>query len=169
MEEVRKVREFMIPLSEYPTVYENATIKDAILTLKNYLAVGKQYRSLLVFSQTRKVEGEEMLVGILTIRDILNAIKKNKMLYDNTELFTMSWTFFYRKEPLKELAITRVSQVIRPLVDAFVQADDRVGKAVELMMTKNVNIVPVFEGKRAVGILRAIDLLDLLASMIRDV
>ncbi|WP_027718295.1 CBS domain-containing protein [Desulfovirgula thermocuniculi] len=166
MPENRKVAELMVPLAEYPVVYETDTLKEAILTLRNYRAAGHHHRSVLVFSRTKKVQGEEMLVGILTTRDILNAIKKNKMLYDNTELFTMSWAFFYRREPLEELTITRVGQAIRPLVDAYVQADDTVTRAIELMMTKNVNILPVFEGKKAVGIIRAIDLLDYIADML---
>ncbi|RKO65559.1 CBS domain-containing protein [Desulfofundulus salinus] len=166
MSETRKVRELMVPLSEYPVVYETDTLKDAIKVLRNYRAAGHEHRSLLVFSKTRKVGDEEQLVGILTTRDILNAIKKNRMLYDNTELFTMSWAFFYRKEPLNELTVTRVGQAIRPLVDAYVQADDIVTRAIELMLTKNVNILPVFEGKKAVGIIRAIDLLDYIAGML---
>ncbi|MDQ0284965.1 CBS domain-containing protein [Desulfofundulus luciae] len=166
MPETKKVGEIMVPLSEYPVVYETDTLKDAIKVLRNYRAAGHEHRSLLVFSKTRKVGNEEQLVGILTTRDILNAIKKNRMLYDNTELFTMSWAFFYRREPLNELTVTRVGQAIRPLVDAYVQADDTVTRAIELMMTKNVNILPVFEGKKAVGIIRAIDLLDYIAGML---
>ncbi|SHI69550.1 CBS domain-containing protein [Desulfofundulus thermosubterraneus] len=166
MPETKKVGEIMVPLSEYPVVYETDTLKDAIKVLRNYRAAGHEHRSLLVFSKTKKVGDEERLVGILTTRDILNAIKKNRMLYDNTELFTMSWAFFYRREPLNELTVTRVGQAIRPLVDAYVQADDTVTRAIELMMTKNVNILPVFEGKKAVGIIRAIDLLDYIAGML---
>jgi CBS domain-containing protein len=41
-----------------------------------------------------------------------------------------------------------------------------VTKAIELMMTKNVNILPVFEGKKAVGLIRALDLLDYIGDMI---
>lgn len=166
MPETKKVRELMVPLSEYPLVYETDTLKDAIKVLRNYRAAGHEHRSLLVFSKTKKVGNEEQLVGILTTRDILKAIKKNRMLYDNTELFTMSWAFFYRKEPLNELTVTRVGQAIRPLVDAYVQADDTVTRAIELMMTKNVNILPVFEGQKAVGIIRAIDILDYIGEML---
>ncbi|MGB9803551.1 cyclic nucleotide-binding/CBS domain-containing protein [Desulfofundulus sp.] len=166
MPETKKVRELMVPLSEYPVVYETDTLKEAIRVLRDYRAAGHEHRSLLVFSREKKVGNEERLVGILTTRDILNAIKKNRMLYDNTELFTMSWAFFYRREPLSELTVTRVGQAIRPLVDAYLQADDTVTRAVELMMTKNVNLLPVFEGKKAVGIIRAIDILDYISSML---
>ncbi|MBE3587210.1 MAG: CBS domain-containing protein [Thermoanaerobacteraceae bacterium] len=166
MPDTKKVRELMIPLSEYPAVYETDTLKEAIKVLREYRAAGHSHRSLLVFSRTKKVMGEEMLVGILTTRDILNAIKKNKMIYDGSELFTMSWAMFYHRGSLEKLTIIKVGQAIRPLVDAYVQVDDTVTRAIELMMTKNVNILPVFAGKKAVGIIRAIDLLDYMAEML---
>jgi len=59
-----------------------------------------------------------------------------------------------------------VGKVVRPLVKAFIQADDDVTRAIELMMTKNVNVLPVFEGKKAVGVLRALDLLDYIGEML---
>ncbi len=165
MPETKKVGELMVPLREYPVVYDSDTLKDAIKVLRNYRAAGHEHRSLLVFSKT-KVDNEEQLVGILTTRDILKAIKTNRLLYDNTELFNMSWAFFYRKDPLNELTVTKVGQAIRPLVDACVQAGDTVVRAIELMMTKNVNLLPVFEGRKAVGVIRAIDLLDYIADML---
>lgn len=166
MPETKKVRELMLPISEYPVVYDTDTLKDAIKTLKNYLAEGKEHRSLMVFSKTRKIGGEDELVGILTVRDILNTMKRNKMCYENTELFTLSWAFFYHKDPVRECTVTDVGRVVRPLVKAFIQADETVTRAIELMMTKNVNILPVFEGKKAVGVIRALDLLDYIGDMI---
>jgi len=166
MPDMKKVRELMLPLSDYPVVYDTDTLQDAIKALKNYLAEGKEHRSLAVFSNSKKVAGEEELVGILTVRDILNAIKRNRMCYENTELFTLSWAFFYHRDPVKECTVTSVGKVVRPLVKAFVQADDTVTRAIELMMTKNVNILPVFEGKKAAGVVRALDLLDYIGEML---
>lgn len=166
MPETKKVKELMVSLAGYPVIHDDGTVRDAIKVLKNYLAEGKEHRSILVFSKNKKVQGEEELVGILTVRDIFNAIKRNKSCYDNTELFAMSWAYFYRKDPLNECIITKVGQITRPLVKAFLQSDEDVTKAIELMMTKNINLVPVFEGKKAVGIVRAIDILDYIAEML---
>jgi CBS domain-containing protein len=149
--ETKKVGELMLPLGEYPEVYDSDTLKDAIKVLRNYRAAGHEHRSLLVFSKT-KVDNEEQLVGILTTRDILKAIKTNRLLYDNTELFTMSWAFFYRKDPLNELTVTKVGQAIRPLVDACVQAGDTVVRAIELRMTKNVNCCPFLREEKLWGL-----------------
>lgn len=166
MPESKKVRELMVPLSDYPVVYDTDSLQVAIKTLKGYLADGKEHRSLVVLSRSKKVAGEEELVGILTVRDILNAIKRNKMCYDNTELYALSWAYFYHRDPVKECTVTDVGKVVRPLVKAFVHVDDQVTRAIELMMTKNVNVLPVFEGKKAVGVLRALDLLDYIGEML---
>lgn len=78
----------------------------------------------------------------------------------------MSWAFFYHKTPLEQYTVTRVGQAARPLVKAFLQDNDTVTRAIELMMTQNVNLIPVFRDKKAVGILRALDLLDYIGDML---
>lgn len=166
MPETKAVRELMLPITDYPLVYEDDTLKDAIKVLKFHMAEGKEHRSLLVFSRTKKVGNEEQLVAILTVRDILNTIKRNRMLYENTELFTMSWAFFYHKTPLEHYTVTKVGQSARPLVKAFLQDEDSVTRAIELMMTQNVNLIPVFKDKKAVGIIRALDILDYIGDML---
>ncbi|GBF34552.1 CBS domain containing protein [Desulfocucumis palustris] len=166
MPETKIVKDLMVPISEYPVVYEDLSLKEAIIILKNHLSRGKEHRSLMVFSKDKKVGGEERLVSILTVRDILNTIKRNRMIYENTELYTMSWAFFYHKTPLEQYTITRVGQAARPLVKAFLQDNDTVTRAIELMMTQNVNLIPVFRDKKAVGILRALDILDYIGDML---
>lgn len=167
MPEKKKVGELMVSLAEYPFVYETDSLKDAVKVLKGYLDEGKSHRSLLVFSKTKKVAGEEELVGILTVRDILNTIKKNRKCPGKADLF-MSWALFYRKDVLDECLVTTVGQAIRPLVKAFVQVDDSITKAIELMMNNNVNLLPVFENKKAVGIIRALDILDYIGILIES-
>lgn len=77
MSEVKKVKEFIVPIDEYPVVYESHDIKIAIKVLHLYLTKGKgQHRSILVFRKNRTSSGyEDELVGILTLRDILNVVK----------------------------------------------------------------------------------------------
>ncbi|MCL6560205.1 MAG: CBS domain-containing protein [Firmicutes bacterium] len=143
MPETKKVKELMIPLTDYPKVYDDDNLKEAIKTLKNYLANGKEHRSLMVFSRKKKVGNEEELVGILTVRDILNAMKRNRMCYENTELFTLSWAYFYHKDPVAECTVTKVGKAIRPLVKAYVQAEDTVTRAIELMMRSPERRLPL--------------------------
>ncbi len=163
MPETKKVKALMVPISEYPVVYDTDILKDAIKVLKAYRVDGKEHRSMLVF----KREGtEEKLTGILTVRDILNTIKGKTMGYDRDELFTMSWSRFYGKATLNTSVTTKVGDAIRPLVTEFVQIEQDVSDAIRIMMTKGINILPVFEGKKPVGIIRAIDILDYVGELL---
>lgn len=161
----KKIKELMIPLDEYPKVYDDDSLRDAISSLKAFRTGDNRHRSVLVFSRTKKVNNEEKLVGILTVRDILNHIKSDTLSYSGAELFAISWSRFYHQEPFKKSVVAKVGDVISPLVQAFIQSDQNVADAVHLMMAKNVNILPVFEGQKAVGVIRGIDLLDYIWDM----
>lgn len=167
-ERKRTVKELMVPIHEYPVIYDDDTIKEGIKSLKKYLDEGKEYRSLLVFSRTKKVSGEEELVGILTVRDILNALKSNRAGFDNNDLFNLSmasigWAYL---DPVGKHINVKVGKIVRPLVKAFIQSNESVTSAVESMMGNNVNILPVYKGKKAVGIIRALDVLDCLGELL---
>ena len=88
------------------------------------------------------------------------------MSYDGEELFTMSWARFYHKSSLGNSVSTKVEEAIRPLVTEFVQTEQDVSDAIRIMMTKNINILPVFEGEKPVGIIRAIDILDYIGELL---
>ncbi|HZK86278.1 MAG TPA: CBS domain-containing protein [Desulfosporosinus sp.] len=159
----KKVNTLMVPVSEYPVVYDTDTLKDAINALKNYIGENKEHRSMIVLTR----EGtKEKLAGILTVRDILNAIKAKNMSYDGAEAFNMSWSRFYHKSSLCISCTTKVADAIRPLVTDFVQSEQDVSDAIGIMMTKKINILPVFEGEKLVGIIRAIDVLDYIGELL---
>lgn len=61
---MKKVEEVMVTISEYPVIYGDDSLSEAIMMLKNSLARDKGHRSLMVFSKVQKVSGEEMLIGI---------------------------------------------------------------------------------------------------------
>lgn len=163
MPATKKVKELMVPVSEYPVVYNTDTLKDAIKVLKNYIGENKEHRSMIVLSR----EGtEEKLAGILTVRDILNAIKIKTMCKDDDGDFTMSWSRFYHVGSLCNSGTTKVADTIRPLVTEFIQSEQDVSDAIRILMTKNINILPVFEGEKPVGIIRAIDILDYIGELL---
>lgn len=159
MPETKKVKELMVPVSsssEYPIVYNTDTLRDAIKVLKKCTGGSKVHRSMIVL----KREGtEEKLAGILTVRDILNAIKVKSINNDKDGKFPVMWGNFYRKSSLGYSVSTKVSDAIRPLVTEFVHSEQNVSDAIRIMMTKKINILPVFEGGKPIGIIRAIDIL----------
>lgn len=164
MSQVKKVKELMVPISEYPVVYNTDTLKEAIKILKANIGATKEHRSMIVF---QRVESGEKIVGILTVRDILYAIKGKTMNYDSNELLEMSWGKFYHKSSLDDIVTIKVGESMRrPLVADFVQIDETVSDAIRILMTNNINILPVFDGEKAVGIIRAIDILDYIGELL---
>lgn len=85
MPDTKKIKELMIPLSEYPKVYDDDSLREAISNLKAFRTGDNRHRSVLVFSRTKKINNEEKLVGILTVRDILNHIKGNTLCYNGAD------------------------------------------------------------------------------------
>ncbi|AET68615.1 putative signal-transduction protein containing cAMP-binding and CBS domains [Desulfosporosinus orientis DSM 765] len=159
MPETKKVKDLMVPVSfssDYPIVYNTDTLKDAIKVLKKCTGETKIHRSMIVL----KKEGtEEKLAGILTVRDILNAIKVKTINDDKDGKFPEKWGNFYRKSALGHSVSTKVSDAIRPLVTEFVNSEQDVADAIRIMMTKKINILPVFDGGKPIGIIRAVDIL----------
>lgn len=169
MGEVTKVNDLMIPLSMYPVVYDTDGIKEATRVFRRHLRHhGKEYRAVLVFSKTEKIDGEERLVGILRVRDIFNVIKMNAA-RQQTKLapFSNSWAFFYNKSEQEEV-ITKVADALLPLKEFRVGPDQTVDEALDIMIEKGMNMLLVFDGNKAVGVLRVFDLLKYLTDMLED-
>lgn len=150
------IKEVMIPISEYPRVYETDTLQTAITTLKNHHNTGKEHRSLMVFNKNNE------LTGILTARVILDIMKSQKLIFNSTELFNLSYSRFFHKVPPHDEQ--GVKSAMRPVALAYIEANDNISNAIEIMMEKNINSVPVMENNKVIGVLRSIDLLDYLLS-----
>ncbi|WP_031513625.1 HPP family protein [Desulfofalx alkaliphila] len=168
MDEVKKVSDLMIPLSMYPVVYDTDGIKEATKVFRRHLRKsGKEYRAVLVFSKTEKIDGEERLVGILRVRDIMNVIKMNAAREEvNPKPFGNSWAFFY-KAPQEE-PITKVADALLPLKNFGVGPDQTVDEALDIMIENGLNMLLVFDGKKAVGVIRVFDLLKYLTDLLED-
>ncbi|MEW5952264.1 MAG: CBS domain-containing protein [Bacillota bacterium] len=174
MVEMKKVEAVMVSIAEYPVIYGSDSLDKAIIILKNNLARDKGHRSLMVFSKDEKVNGEEKLIGIFTVGDILRAMKKISKFYSLEEMMDIAMSFSgYDRDArarqeriLREGFSTKVGDNMRPLVDAFLQQDQDITDAIRVMLTNNVHVVPVFSGKKAVGVLRAIDILDYIGDML---
>lgn len=152
----------MVPVSEYPVVYNTDTLKDAIKVLQTYLGEHKEHRSMVVLSRKGT---EEKIVGILNVRDILFALKAKTMCNEDDIDYTMSWSRLYHVGSLCTV-ITTVGEAINPLVTESVQSEQDVSDAIRILMTNNINILPVVEGEKLVGIIRAIDILDYIGDLL---
>ncbi|MTI85545.1 MAG: CBS domain-containing protein [Firmicutes bacterium] len=155
----KPVRDVMVPLEQYPSVHVNSTLAEAIKALKNSFHIDQRgiisgQRSLLVLNEDRD------LVGILTIRSMLDAIKvKSTVGAALTRLFS--------RDVVEDNAmLINVSEVMRPVFSNCVDVNDNAAEAVQVMLTGKVNIIPVMEGDKAVGIIRSVDLFNIIGELL---
>lgn len=149
----RLVRSVMVPIEEYPVVYEEAMVIDAIHTLREsfHQKDGTWYgfQSLMVLNE------KDELVGILTLRSLLVALKMREFVEhilkgDPTGLF-------FTPRLLGDLRIN-VRKIMRPLNLLTVQEDASIMEALLTIVKNNINSLPVLSGNRPVGVVRTIDL-----------
>ena len=175
-----KVKQAMVPLEEYSTVSNEATLYDAIVQLDaarhrpNNLK--SKHRSVLIVNDEKKV------IGKLTYVDILQALepKYNKIgNIENMRRFGLSGEFltFMRKhfglwegsfQDLCQKALrTKVKNVAKPSgPDLYVDEDCAIVDAVhKLMVGTDVSLL-VTRKEEVVGILRLIDAFELMCEEI---
>ena len=171
-----RVRDFMIPVDRYPSVRDNATLREAVAVIENAqleVELRKSLpRALLVF------DGIHVLVGTVRRRDILRGLEPR---------FLVSQPLEYRRKlfdvavdpNLAELSFDRVIQGIREQADrpvsdvmqpiqSILSADDHLMKAVYEMVSYDLTLIPVVDGKDLVGVVRSVDAFHQVASLLKQ-
>ncbi len=174
MDVMMRVREIMIPVARYPSVRDNTTLRKAIEVILGAVLEVEHEKSLprvlLVF------DGIDVLVGTVRRRDIMRGLEPS---------FLVSQPLEYRKKlfdvaidpNLSELSYDRVikgiraqaerpvSDVMRP-IEATLDAEDHIGKAIYEMVSLNVSLIPVLHEKQLVGVVRSVDVFRELAKFL---
>ncbi len=100
------------------------------------------------------------LVGILTIRSMLDAIKVKATV-------SAALTRFFSRDVVEDNAmLINVSEIMRPVFSNCVDVNDNTAEAAQVMLTGKVNIIPVMEGDKAAGIIRSIDLFNIIGELL---
>lgn len=165
----------MIPVDQYPSVRDNATLREAIATMEGAeLEVDLKKslpRVLLVF------DGIDVLVGYVRRRDIMRGLEPNFLasqpLEHRQQMFDVSFdpnllelSFDRIVKGVRTQAERPVSDVMRPF-EAILDADDHVMKAVYEMVSLNVSLLPVLHAGDLVGVIRSVDVFRELADLVR--
>lgn len=149
---MNSVKDLMIPLSDYTTVDQNATLEEAV-DLMYHSIEEKGHRTLAVLDDGN-------IVGFLTSRAVFEALGKLApkaggwlgISYNRPDLFFWDGVKLIKDTPVKKL--------LRPVVDAYVRETDYPSKAVETILKRGVTLLPVLdEQDKITGVIRAIDLL----------
>jgi CBS-domain-containing membrane protein len=161
----KKVKELMIPLTDYPHIPYWFTIKQAVAIAKK-AALGLEGKSepttLLVFDE------KYQLMGSLTMEDLIRGIEKK--FSRSNGFMSKEWdtpVFFEGlfTEGVKEEAQKPVSEIMSPVKES-VAPDESIIKAVYLMIEKKLSIVPVIEKGVVKGVIRLQEIFNELAVLV---
>ena len=116
------------------------------------------------------VDAGGQLVGIITEKDILNALKNTgkrlKMVYPSLSMVSVSFIeTMEEKETIdafKEIANTKVSQIMTKAITT-VQSGSKLALVVNFIMLKGINRIPVMDGGKVIGIVSRADIIQGLA------
>ncbi len=170
----RRIGEIMIPIEQYPSVRDTATLREAIAAIEGVqLEVDLRKslpRVLLVF------DAIDVMVGYVRRRDIMRGLEPRSI---------VSQPLDYRKKPfdvgidpnLSELSYDRalkgileqaerpVTEVMRPN-EVLIDAEDHLMKAVYEMVSNNLSHLPVIQDGHLVGVVRSVDVFHELAQLV---
>lgn len=161
-----RVGELMIPLDKYPHVPSTYTLSQAMDVFeKSVLVVGGATslpRGILVFDE------EYRLLGIAGRRDILRGLEPDfladkplefRMELFNIEIDAEQHAPFYERimKAAGEQTRRLITDVMRP-VGAVIDYEDHIFKAIYLMNSHHMNLLPVLQDTEVVGVVRTVDI-----------
>jgi CBS domain-containing protein len=176
----KQVKDIMVPLSEYATVSQDGTLRDAVAALKqsqaNYDKAKYRHRAILVFDQ------DNVIVGKVSFFSILRALepKYDEMLSDRGPLH-MGFTRKFQKamfeslklwqDPLEHVCrkaaeIKVKTFMVTPAESEMIGPDQELGEAIHQLVIGHHQSLLVTEAGKVVGILRLTDTFEAVAENI---
>jgi CBS-domain-containing membrane protein len=162
---MKRVGEIMIPVGAYPSVRDNATLREAIgVMARAHLDVGGRQslpRALLVFDEIHVAVGyvrrRDLMLGLEPAFLVQRPVEHSRKLFDVAVDPNLSELSYDRTvKGLRERAIRPVSDVMRP-IEAILDADDHLMKAVTEMVSLDLSLIPVVQDGQLVGVVRSVD------------
>ena len=176
----KRVRDIMVPLSEYATVSEDGTLKDAVAALKesqaNYDRAKYRHRAILVYDKSNAIVGKVSLLSILRALEP----KYDEMLSDRGPTH-MGFTRKFQKAMFESLKLWQdpMEHVCRKAAEIKVKAfmttpsenemigpDQELGEAIHQLVIGHHQSLLVTEAGKVIGILRLTDTFEAVAENI---
>lgn len=153
-EKTETVKDFMVSLSDYPSVSQDTTLEQAV-NIMYRMSKEKGYRWLVVQDDNGNIS------GFLTLRNVMEAISNLAPKASGwMGIFSYGSPGFFYWEGVQSIKNTPVRKLIQPFVDVFVQETGSPATVAEIILKRRVTIVPVVNDKmKVVGIVRPVDLL----------
>ncbi|MBN1843773.1 MAG: CBS domain-containing protein [Deltaproteobacteria bacterium] len=174
MQSAKRVKDFMVEITEYPHIAYWMSVRDAIAMIHSSYdetAGLGEHRMVLVFDEKYQLQ------GVLTLKSLLTGIEPKFLRRDETSPFEgltdkdyaslsalVEGTFSSR---CKEEAEKPVSEVMVP-IRATVEANDSLERAAFVMLQADVNLLPVMDGENIAGVLRMSDVFNELTKTVLE-
>lgn len=155
------VRDHMVPIDRFPHVRGDASLRDTFAKLHASSGASELFRNILVLDE------KDRLLGALGLKDLLHALLPDYLRLGSTHYQGSSQDISALAVLWQEDCAEQCRQASKILardhvapVPATIGADEPLAKATFLFATTTVNILPVVEGKRLIGVLRLVDVFD---------
>lgn len=162
------IREHYTPLAEYPHVRGDATLGDVLAAVTGGTEAADQFRNVLV------LDGQDRLIGVLGLRDMLHALlpdylKAAPAHYEGRGDDAASLAPLWQEDCADHCRRAARAPVGNDLtrIDVSVGLEEPLTKAIYLFATRPLNVLPVAEGGRVVGVVRLVDVAALVAKAVR--
>lgn len=176
-----KVRELMVPLSEYATVSEDATLFEAVMALEEAQArfdeSRDRHRAILVYDKDKQI------IGKISQFDVLRSLEpKYEEIGDTKALSRFGWSAEFVKsvqrnyglweKPLNHICKKAAQKKARDIMGAyteseFISEDASLDQAIHLLIMGSYQSLLVGREEQIVGILRLTDVFREVCKMIK--
>lgn len=175
-----RVRELMVPLADYATVDEDATLYEAVLALEQAREKFDQkragHRAVLVLDKNRKV------VGKIAYLDVLQGMEPKYAEVEELKYTASAFTPEFIRAQLKKYnlwqkplddicrkaALVRVRAIMQTPGDAeFISEDATLDEAVHQLIIDRRQSLLVTRADEVVGVLRLSDVVERVCGMIK--
>ncbi len=176
----KKVKDIMIPIEKYAVIGPDATLHEAILSLRrSYCKLEKGFcdetgpRTILV------VDPSGTLVGLLDFRSLLKVLVPEVAGKLTDRLASLEVSIVFAQAGADNLDASREDVAARVLKNAqikvkeimlkslgHIESDARLLEALKLIFRKKLSVLPVYDRHRLVGVVRDADLFLAVADMI---
>jgi CBS domain-containing protein len=161
----KRVKDLMIPLEDYPHIPYWFTLRQAMAIVREAAIKFEgsfEPRAVLVFDE------KYQLMGILTLRDIIKGLEPRFLKETNLIKMDPSLTVLMGDllgPQMKEHSQRPVSEVMSP-IQATVDGNAPIVKALYLMIKENVGLMPVIQDSKVAGMIRLSDLFGEIAKVV---
>lgn len=175
------IKDLMVPISEYATVPEDATLCEAVASLKQSqerFDKGKyRHRAILVYGPNNDIVGKISMISVLRGLEP----KYEEMLSDKDSKYVTGFTRRYQKVMMEQLQLwesplARICEksahlLVKTFMDTphereFIEAEASLDEAIHQLVLGSHQSLLVTEDEKVVGILRLTDVFEVVAEAV---